>query len=148
MQTNITDFSGSQFSSEKLMDITKFILVENKEPNEDIINIIPQPSLDYLPDLEHFVLTNDPLIHILQKINYKDLFTLKCVCTFYNKSQKVNNAIHNFENNNILTHTRTELPKTISLFDRFFSSIDFHYNQNIANYYIRRSRIGFTRWRQ
>lgn len=45
--------------------------------------------MDYLPELDNFVLTNDPLVHILENLCDKSLYNLKLVNKFYCSNEKV-----------------------------------------------------------
>lgn len=44
--------------------------------------------MDYLSDIEFFILTGDPLIHIIETLGPDDLINLSLVCKFYQKKIK------------------------------------------------------------
>lgn len=49
--------------------------------------------MNYLSEVDEFVLTSDPLIHIIKNLSDKDLYNLKYVNKFYSNNKKISEEI-------------------------------------------------------
>ena len=95
--------------------------------------------MNYLSDLDNFILTNDPLIHILKHLYYEDLLTLKCVNKFYNNNKyvSVELKIKKQQKEQLIINKLTSYTDTVH-------DLSFHFYYTILNLMTHKTIINIT----